>query len=77
MNEEKELWYQSKTVWGSLIVMILGIMQTFNIAGIDKIAAEKESMIDTLSQIGVIVAGLIAMWGRLTAKKKVVFKKEK
>jgi len=77
MNEQKELWYQSKAVWGSLVVMVLGVMQSLNVGGVENVAAEKDTLIETLSQFGIIIAGVIAMWGRLTAKKKVILKKEK
>ena len=79
---EKELWYQSKGVWGSLIVMILGILQSLNLesvgpVSIDNMVAEKETLVESLSQLGVLFAGALAMWGRLTAKKQVKFKKDK
>ena len=79
---EKEPWYQSKTIWASLIVMAIGIMQSLNIGevgpvSIDAMTAEKETLVKSLTQIGVLVGGAIAMWGRLTAKKQVTLKKEK
>lgn len=79
---EKEMWYQSKGVWGSLIVMGLGLMQSMNIGeagpvSIDAMTAEKETLTEMMTQIGTIIAGALAMWGRLTAKKQVTLKKEK
>ena len=82
MNEEKEIWYQSKGVWGSVIVMLLGVLTSLNIGSfgpvsVENVAAEKETMVEMLSQFGVFIAGAIALWGRLKAKKKIVLKKEK
>jgi len=78
---EKEVWYQSKTVWASLIAMLIGVMQSLNIGSagpvtIDSMAAESETIVEGLTQIGVFIAGAIALWGRLTATKKVTLKKE-
>ena len=79
---DKEVWYQSKTIWASLIVMAIGIMQSFNIGEvgpvtIDAMTAEKETLVESLTQFGVLIGGALAMWGRLTAKKQVTLKKEK
>lgn len=79
MNEEKEVWYQSKGVWGSLFVMVLGILQALNISDIgpvsvENVTAEKETMVEMLTQVGIFAAGALALWGRLTAKKKVTLK---
>ena len=79
---DKEVWYQSKTIWASLIVMVIGIMQSFNIGEvgpvtIDAMTAEKETLVESLTQFGVLIGGALAMWGRLTAKKQVTLKKEK
>ena len=79
---DKEVWYQSKTIWASLIVMAIGIMQSFNIGEvgpvtIDAMTAEKETLVESLTQLGVLIGGALAMWGRLTAKKQVTLKKEK
>jgi hypothetical protein len=79
---EKEMWYQSKGVWGSLIVMAMGVLQSMNIdsvgpVSIDAMTAEKDTLIETLTQLGVMAGGVFAMWGRLTAKKEIKFKKGK
>lgn len=79
---EKEVWYQSKGVWGSGIVIILGLLQTLNIGDIgpvtyDNMMANQEGIVGSLAQLGTFVAGALALWGRLTAKKQVTFKKEK
>lgn len=79
---EKEVWYQSKGVWGSGIVIILGLLQTFNIGEVgpvtyDNITANQEGITESLVQLGAFLAGALALWGRLTAKKQVTLKKEK
>lgn len=79
---EKEVWYQSKGVWGSGIVIIIGLLQSLNIGDlgpvtIDNMTANQEGIAESLSQLGVFIAGLLALWGRLTAKKQVTLKKEK
>jgi hypothetical protein len=79
MNEEKEVWYKSKGVWGSLFVMILGILQAMNISSIgpvsvENVAAEQDTLVEMLTQIGIFAAGALALWGRLTARKKILLK---
>jgi len=79
---EKEVWYQSKGVWGSGIVIVLGLLQSLNIGDvgpvtIDNMTANQEGIAESLSQLGVFIAGALALWGRLTAKKQVTLKKEK
>ena len=63
MNEEKEVWYQSKTVWASLVVMVIGLMQSLNLGevgpvSIDAMTAEKETLVESLSQLGVLAGCL-------------------
>ena len=79
---DKEVWYQSKTIWASLVVMAIGIMQSLNIGdvgplSIDAMTTEKETLVESLTQFGILIGGALAMWGRLTAKKQVTLKKEK
>ena len=79
---EKEAQYQSKGVWGSGIVILLGFLQTFNITSIgpitiDNMTANQEGIAESLVQVGTFIAGAVALWGRLTATKKVALKKDK
>jgi hypothetical protein len=73
MDETKN-WYTSKGVWGGVVTMILGIVTMIlgivAASGTD-LSAEQGAITDLLVQAGVVVGGLIAMVGRLTAKSKI------
>ena len=67
-------WYMSKTVWASIIGTIVGILTMFkviHIGGIqvENIPAETEGLSQTIVGIVETVLGLLALYGRLTAKK--------
>ena len=66
--DETKPWYTSKGVWGGVVAMILGILAT---AGLD-IGSEQDTIVDLLVQIGVVVAGLLALVGRLKAKNRIL-----
>ena len=65
--EESKQWYTSKAVWGGVVAMLLGVVGTF---GVD-LATEQDSIVELLVQIGVVVGGALALFGRLYAKKRI------
>lgn len=58
-------WYQSKTVWGALVVILSALMRA---AGYEFGEAEAAQLMDAASTIATAVGGLLALYGRLTAK---------
>ena len=67
MNGTKK-WWESKTLWGSIIAILAAVVQIFGY----QITPEMQQQL--LSQITAVTAGiggLIAMYGRLKASKKI------
>ena len=68
-------WYLSKTVWASLLVAIVGLLNVLGITHVGPIqvanmAKEQDAITDTAVNVVITVFGLIALWGRLTARTK-------
>lgn len=61
---------QSKTVWG-VIVLILSAVAPQVGALLDE---NVEAILSVLSQAGVLVGGILGIWGRMTAKGPIVTK---
>jgi len=62
-------WYQSKTVWGALVAIFAGLLQA---GGIDLDTDGQTALADSLVAISGAIGGLVALYGRLSAEKKVV-----
>lgn len=58
-------WYRSKTVWGAIAVILASLMQ---LAGYEFGTAEQAELTDTLSGLAGTVGGLLALYGRVTAR---------
>ena len=70
MDEKK--WYLSKGVWGSALVVIVTLLTLLGKKGeADVIEEQSGAISDSIIQLVTIGAGLLALWGRLTAKTKV------
>lgn len=66
MNTMKQ-WYFSKTVWGALIAILASLLQA---AGVELDAATQGDMADNAVALAGALGGLIAIYGRLTAEKR-------
>ena len=68
MDEKK--WYQSKTIWASLLVVVVALL---SMLGRTKEAAvvteQSEGLATWVVQLVTLIAGAIAFYGRITAKK--------
>lgn len=64
---DSKQWYQSKTVWGALIAIMASLLQA---SGIDFDATGQEQAADSLVAISGAVGGLIALYGRMSADKR-------
>ena len=67
MNETKK-WYQSKTVWGSVVTIAAAVAGVFGY-GID--ADTQGRIVENISSVIAAVGGLFALFGRLVADKKI------
>ena len=75
MNEEK-MWYQSKAIWGSLIAVFAGLIATITghvITANDQtfLSTEAVNAANAIASIVTIIGGVIAWYGRYTAKKTI------
>lgn len=58
-------WYQSKTVWGALVAIGASLVR---LAGYELGDAEQAELTDLLSTLAGAAGGVLALYGRLTAK---------
>ncbi|MFN7011130.1 MAG: hypothetical protein ACK4PN_13955 [Allorhizobium sp.] len=58
-------WYQSKTVWGALIAIAAPLLKQ---AGVELGLAEQANLADALTTIVGALGGVLAIYGRVTAK---------
>ncbi len=58
-------WYQSKTVWGALVVILSALLRA---GGYEFGEAEAAQLTDAAATIATAIGGLLALYGRLTAK---------
>ncbi len=63
MTNEKP-WFLSKTVWASIVTILLSCSSFFHIStdGIDQ-----ESLTDTIMQFVTAISGIVALFGRVSA----------
>ncbi len=66
--EEKKKWWKSKTEWAALVTVAIGLLAAFGVGGLE---AEKETIVELIMSIVVVVSGVMAFVGRLTAKTKI------
>lgn len=66
MAEETKSWWQSRTIWASLVVIAVSVLGLFGIG----VGAEQEAITETVYAIVTALAGAVAIWGRLRATAK-------
>ena len=67
MNGTKE-WYKSKTIWASLVTVVVGSLLALGVADLE---SEQEAIVELIMQIVTIVSGSIALVGRIQAKREI------
>ena len=60
-------WYKSKTVWGALVAIAASLAQA---GGVDLDAAGQDQLAENLIALSGAIGGLIAIYGRLKAEKR-------
>ena len=63
--EDAKQWYYSKTIWGALLAVGSSLLQ---IKGLQIGAAEQSTIVDSAVSIAGAVGGLLAVYGRVTAR---------
>lgn len=58
-------WYSSKTIWGALISIVASVL---HFASIDLGTTDKSQLVDAVVNIAGALGGLLAVYGRVTAK---------
>jgi len=66
MSELKN-WYFSKTVWGAAIAILASCA---NLLGLSISAGDQQGLTEHVSAIAAAAGGVIAIWGRISASKK-------
>lgn len=61
-------WYQSKTVWGSIIALLAGVA---TLAGVKLDATLQDQLAELLVGIANIAGGAIAFYGRVKAQSTI------
>ena len=61
---DTKYWYQSKTVWGSLIAILASVLQA---TGFELDAGAQGELADGIVALAGAVGGLLALYGRLGA----------
>ncbi|UPA25377.1 hypothetical protein [Shinella oryzae] len=67
MNDVKA-WYQSRTVWGALIAILASFAHAL---GIEVTAGDEGELADLIVAAVGVVGGLVALVGRLSARRRV------
>jgi hypothetical protein len=65
--EEMKHWYLSKTVWGALIAIVASLLPAM---GMELAGSIQGELADHLVSLAGAVGGLLAIYGRLTAEKR-------
>ena len=65
--EDVKQWYLSKTVWGALVAILASLLPAMGM-GLD--AGAQGQLADDLVSLAGAIGGLIAIYGRLMAEKR-------
>ena len=69
---EEKPWYLSKTIWASILVVVVSALAIFGRSEeATVVEAEASGIADWIVQMITLVFGAIAFYGRLTAKTKI------
>lgn len=65
---DMKMWYQSRAVWGGLVAILASCA---NLAGLDITADDQMQLVDGLTALAAAAGGLLAVYGRISAIKRV------
>ena len=66
---QTEKWYQSKTIWGSIIAVVALVLGMF---GYEISVSDQLVITEGIIALAGIAGGFLAVFGRVTASKKIV-----
>jgi|DEB0MinimDraft_10_1074344.scaffolds.fasta_scaffold10724_6 uncharacterized membrane protein len=67
MENDSKAWWQSKTIWGGLVVVIAVIAQAF---GYTISEGQQADLVDIILSVVAAAGGVMAIAGRVMASKK-------
>ncbi len=67
--QDLKSWYQSKTIWGALVAVLSSLL---GLAGVQLGLDEQGDLADLLVGLGGSLGGLLALYGRISAKTGIV-----
>lgn len=67
--QDLKSWYQSKTIWGALVAVASSLL---GLAGVQLGLDEQGDLADLLVGLGGSLGGLLALYGRISAKAGIV-----
>ena len=67
MTETKP-WYQSRTIWASLVTVGAALA---GVVGLPVDGLDNSTLTDTLLQLVTAIAGLVSIFGRLSARNRI------
>lgn len=71
MTREKK-WYESRGAWGSIIAMLLGILQTMGVVSGAEGDLLDQHLGEAVTGASTAVAGAVGLYGRLRASATIV-----
>jgi uncharacterized membrane protein len=72
ISNETKAWWESRTIWGSLLTLISIVLSQFGIK-VDDVTLQQ--IVDVAIQLGEIVGVIIAIWGRFLATQRLGFRR--
>lgn len=66
--EDVKKWYNSKTIWASILVVVTGVLQSL---GFEVPEGFVDFASETILGVAVAIGGLVALYGRIKAIKKI------
>ena len=69
-NSNSKSWYLSKAIWGSLVAVVIGTLLMFGVG--TELEGEETAIEELIMQIVAVVGGVVALIGRVVARKNIV-----
>ena len=60
-------WYMSKTVWGGVVAILASCS---HLLGVEITTDDQGGLADGLTALAAAAGGLVAIWGRISARKR-------
>jgi len=68
MEPEIKNWWESRTIIAGLVAIIAS---TLNLFGVELPLSEQLILADLAFELATVIAGVVAIWGRVVATKKI------